>query len=233
MSKIVRAKMTGGEWAAALRKDPTLAGKCEWDKLSGDDWRRLLNACPQFADKCDWSKLNGKNWHRLLATQSQFASHCDWSKLDGEDWKALLISQPQICDKCSWHMLDDDAWSRILTKRPWLGMVRDVVAHNWGKLDGAHWATVLRIFPSLENYFCKVRLSSGDWCFFLTNGGPEMFRFAEKCDWSKFGIGEWIWLLAKCPEFADKCDWDMMNKECSDWDYLLREQPQLAKHRKS
>ena len=92
--------------------------------------------------------------------------------------------------------------------------------------------TWLPYCPSLAKRYSWSSLDSNDWCFFLTNGGPEMFRFAEKCDWSKFGIGEWIWLLAKCPEFADKCDWDMMNKECSDWDYLLSEQPQLAKYRK-
>jgi len=232
MSKVIHEKMSGGQWVAALRKDPMLAGKCEWEKLSGDDWRRLLKACPQFADKCDWSKLNGKNWQRLLATQPQFASHCDWSTLDGEDWKGLLISHPQICDKCDWDMLDGDAWERILAKRPWLEMVRHVVTGKWNKLDGCHWAMVLKIFPSLGRRFGEVRLSSGDWCFFLTNGGPEVFRFAEKCKWSEFGVGEWVWLLAKCPQFADKCDWDMMNKKCPDWDYLLSEQPQLAKYRK-
>ena len=233
MSKVVHEKMSGGQWVAALRKDPTLAGKCEWEKLSGDDWRHLLKDCPQFADKCDWIKLSGKNWQRLLATHPQFASRCDWDKLDGEDWKGLLISQPQICDKCNWDLLDDEAWNRILAKRPWLKMVQYAVARKWNKLGGCHWAMVLKIFPSLRKQFDQARLSSSDWCFFLTNGGPEVFQFAQKCDWSTLDVGEWVWLLAKCPQFADKCDWAMMNKKCSDWDYLLNAQPQLAKYRKS
>ena len=38
MANDVQVKMSGGHWVVALRKDPVLADKCEWEKLSGDDW---------------------------------------------------------------------------------------------------------------------------------------------------------------------------------------------------
>lgn len=118
MSKVVHEKMSGGQWVAALRKDSTLADKCEWEKLSGDDWRRLLKDCPQFADKCDWSKLNGQNWQRLLATQPQFAPHCDWNKLDEKDLDGILRCHPEVADKCDKSGWDMEKWVRVLSICP-------------------------------------------------------------------------------------------------------------------
>lgn len=118
MSKVVHEKMSGGQWVAALRKDQTLADKCEWGKLSGDDWRRLLKDCPQFAGKCDWSKLNGKNWQRLLATQPQLAPHCDWSKLAEKELEVILRCRPEVADECDKSGWDVEKWVRVLSICP-------------------------------------------------------------------------------------------------------------------
>ena len=231
-------KWCGGEWVTRIQENPSLAAQCDWTALNGDDWRRLLKKCPQFADKCDWSLLDGSNWHRLLATQPQFAAFCDWSKLNGEDWKGLLISQPQLAGKCDWDKIDEDLWGRLLEKRPWFRAMWLAVTKQWDQLDDCLAVlNLFRFFPESFPEFLRrydlSRWSSRTWCFFLTNGGPDVFPLADKCDWSKFDVGTWVWLLAKCPQFADKCDWDLMNAQCTDWTYLLNEQPQFAKYRKS
>ena len=82
MSRIVRENMTGGEWVAALRKNPTLAGKCEWKTLTPDDWLYLLGHCPNNGDivsRCDkWELFPVDRVCDLLAR----ASAARWSDND-------------------------------------------------------------------------------------------------------------------------------------------------------
>ena len=42
-------------------------------------------------------------------------------------------------------------------------------------------------------------------------------------DWSRF--------LRRQPEFADKCDWEKLSNE--NWVWLLRDQPQFSKYKKT
>ena len=119
MSKVVHEKMSGGQWVAALRKDSTLASKCEWEKLSGADWRRLLKECPQFADKCDWSLLSVDDWRRLLVDQPQFCEYCDFEQMEAEGLlDGLLLCRPELANKCDVSGWDAKRWMEILNLCP-------------------------------------------------------------------------------------------------------------------
>ena len=195
MSKVVHEKMSGGQWVAALRKDPTLARKCEWGKLSGDDWRRLLKDCPQFSDKCDWSKLNGKNWQRLLATQPQFADHCDWSKLDEEDWKGLLVSRPELaCKIKDWADQDEQTWMWLLSTCP-------------NNADLASRCDKWDRFPVESAYDLLLQ-------------HPQLSRFCPDDVWHKFKLVHWARLIQESGErgiFVDKMKELSLDKSIADF----------------
>ena len=164
MSNVVQ--MSGGHWVAALRKDPTLASKCEWEKLSGDDWRRLLKNCPQFADKCDWSKLNGRNWQRLLATQPQFFEYCNLGKFEAEGlFEDLLRCCPELANKC-----DTSGW------------------------DAKRWITVLNLCPNnveLVNQCDKWAEFPVDCVCDLLREHPKLVKSCPDSVWRKFKLGHW------------------------------------------
>ncbi len=44
-------KLTGGQLAGLLAREPQFADKCDWAKLKDEDWAKLLAKQPQFADK--------------------------------------------------------------------------------------------------------------------------------------------------------------------------------------
>lgn len=198
MSNGVHAKMSGGHWVVALRKDPALANKCEWEKLSGDDWRRLLIHCPQYSGKCDWDKLNGSNWRRLLVTQPQFASQCDWSKLTAEDWNSLLIAQPQLCDKRDWDTVDVADWMRLLGARP----NEDILVsrcNKWNQFGVDSLCKLLREHPQLSAY-CPDKV------------------------WRKFKLIHWAILIREpgvtptaCRTFIEKMSGLGKDKIIADW----------------
>ena len=195
MSKVVHEKMSGGQWVAALRKDPALAGKCEWEKLSGDDWRRLLKDCPQFADKCAWGKLSGKNWQRLLATQPQFADKCDWSKLDGEDLKGLLKCRPDLaCKAKDWIDQDEQTWMWLLSTCP---NNTELVSRcdKWNR------------FPVESAYDLLLH-------------HPQLGRFCPDDVWCKFKFVHWARLIRESGErglFVDKMKELSLDKRLADF----------------
>lgn len=198
MSNDVHVRMSGGHWVAALRKDPALANKCEWEMLSGDDWRRLLKHCPQYSDRCDWDKLDGRNWRRLLVTQPQFASQCDWTKLSAEDWHFVLVAQPQLYDKRDWGTVDVADWMRLLDACP-NKMVIASRCDKWSQFGIGSLCELLREHPQLSAY-CPDEV------------------------WRKFKLIHWATLIrepgvtpAACRTFIAKMSGLARDKLIADW----------------
>lgn len=172
MSKVIHEKMSGGQWVAALRKDPTLASKCEWEKLSGDDWRRLLKDCPQFADRCDWSQLSGDDWRRLLADQPQFCEHCDFGKLEAEGLlDDLLRCRPELANKCDTSGWDAKRWMEVLNLCPNNGELASQ-CDRWAEFPVDCVCGMLCVHPKLvescpDSVMLKFRL--GHWARLYQN----------------------------------------------------------------